>query len=51
LIGEAAKRTSVALLDAADLVESSAVDGIHLDSDAHRVLGTKVTAMVRELLD
>jgi lysophospholipase L1-like esterase len=50
LIREAAERTSAAFLDAADLVESSAVDGIHLDRDAHRVLGTKITAMVRELL-
>jgi lysophospholipase L1-like esterase len=50
LIAEAAKRTGSAFFDAAELVESSAVDGIHLDSDAHRVLGKKMTDTVRSLL-
>jgi lysophospholipase L1-like esterase len=42
LIRDAAKRTGATFLNAADVVESSAVDGIHLDSDAHQRLGAKV---------
>ncbi len=51
LIGGAAERAGVAFLEAADLIESSAVDGIHLDGDAHRILGTKLAAMVGEMPD
>jgi lysophospholipase L1-like esterase len=39
LIADVAKRTGSAFLDASAFVESSVVDGIHFDSDAHRVLG------------
>lgn len=50
LFGEVAKRTGIPFFDAAELIESSAVDGIHLDSDSHRVLGKKMTEMVRTLI-
>lgn len=50
LIGDAAKRTGAAFLNAADVVESSAVDGIHLDSDAHQALGAKAKEMVAGLV-
>ncbi|MCW5695562.1 MAG: SGNH/GDSL hydrolase family protein [Bauldia sp.] len=50
LVGEAAKRTGAAFLNAADIVESSAVDGIHLDSDAHQRLGAKVKEMAVALV-
>jgi lysophospholipase L1-like esterase len=47
---DAAKRASAAFLDAGAFVESSTVDGIHLDSDAHRVLGTEIAKAVQALL-
>lgn len=49
LIQDAAKRTGASFLDAGTIVESSAVDGIHLDSDAHRVLGTELAKLVHQL--
>jgi len=42
LFREAAKRSGVAFLDAGAVIESSTVDGIHFDSDAHRVLGNEI---------
>jgi lysophospholipase L1-like esterase len=47
---EAAKRAGAAFLNAADLVESSTVDGIHLESDGHRVLGTELAKAVEALI-
>ena len=47
---DAAKRAGAAFLDAADFVESSTVDGIHLDSDGHRALGTEMAKAVRALV-
>lgn len=47
---DAAKRCGAAFFDAAEFVESSAVDGIHLDSDAHRVLGTELAKAVQTIV-
>lgn len=51
LIQDVAKRTGVSFFDAGHLVESSAVDGIHLDSDAHRLIGTELARSLTALLD
>jgi lysophospholipase L1-like esterase len=51
LIREAARRTGAGFVDAAAFVESSSVDGIHLDSDAHRVLGLKLASAVLAALE
>ena len=48
-IRDVAKRPGAAFFDAGDVVESSAVDGIHLDSDAHRVLGVELARAVQAL--
>lgn len=50
LFREAAKRSGVAFLDAGALIESSTVDGIHFESDAHRVLGTEIAKAVQALM-
>ena len=50
LIREAAKRSDAAFFNAGEFVESSAVDGIHLDSDAHRVLGAEMAKAVQALM-
>jgi len=42
-----AERLGVDFLDAGEHVRTSAVDGVHLDPDAHRVLGEAVAAAVR----
>jgi len=44
-----ATRCRASFLDAGRLVESSAVDGIHLDAESHRVLGIAVARQVEEL--
>lgn len=49
LFREAAKRSGAAFLDAGAVIESSTVDGIHFDSDAHRVLGTEIAKAVQAL--
>ena len=51
LIRDAAKRAGAAFLNSGDFIESSAVDGIHLDSDAHRALGIRISAIVLELIE
>ncbi len=51
VLRDAAKRAGAAFLNAEQFVESSTVDGIHLDSDAHRVLGTEVAKAVQALLE
>lgn len=51
LFGEVAKRTGATFVDAGALVESSAVDGIHFDSDTHRVLGLELAKVVESLID
>lgn len=50
LFREAAKRSGVAFLDAGAVIESSTVDGIHFESDAHRVLGTGIAKAVQALV-
>lgn len=50
LIREAAKRTGAAFLDAGEFVESSTIDGIHLDSDSHRTLGTELARVIPALI-
>jgi lysophospholipase L1-like esterase len=49
LIGDVARRCNVAFLDAGKIVESSAVDGIHLDSEAHRALGLALARIVETM--
>jgi lysophospholipase L1-like esterase len=48
-LAEVAARCRATFLDAATLVESSTVDGIHLDAESHRVLGTAVARLVEDL--
>lgn len=50
LYAAVAKRTGAALVDASVMVEPSVIDGIHLESDAHRCLGTEIARVVKELL-
>ncbi len=45
-IGQAAARQSVAFVDAGDIVESSSVDGIHMEGDSHRILGLALAKAV-----
>lgn len=49
--GEAAARCGVPFLDAGAVVESSTVDGIHLDEDAHRVLAAALAERIRPMFD
>lgn len=49
LFREAAQRSGAAYFDAGEVIESSTVDGIHFDSDAHRVLGTALAKAVQAL--
>ena len=50
LFRDTAKRTGASFVDAAEFVESSTVDGIHLDSDAHRVLGGEIAKVVQAMM-
>jgi lysophospholipase L1-like esterase len=50
-IRDVAKRTGASFVDAGTLVESSSVDGIHLDSDAHRILGLELARVVHSLME
>jgi lysophospholipase L1-like esterase len=50
LVRDVAKRTGVTFVDAGAFVESSTVDGIHYDSDTHRVLGTELAKAVKVLM-
>jgi lysophospholipase L1-like esterase len=45
-----AQEIGCALLDTADVIVSSDIDGIHLDIDEHRKLGEAVAARVRQLV-
>jgi lysophospholipase L1-like esterase len=49
-IRDAARRAGAAFFNVADFVESSTVDGIHFDSDAHRVLGVELAKAVQALV-
>jgi lysophospholipase L1-like esterase len=42
---------TVPLLDLRDHVASSPIDGIHLEADGHRSIGTAVAARLREMLN
>ncbi len=42
-----AKRADVGFLDAGKVIEVSAVDGIHLDQDAHRDLGIAIADIIK----
>jgi lysophospholipase L1-like esterase len=44
-----AKRADISFLDAGKVIEVSAVDGIHLDQDAHRDLGVAVAEVVKSM--
>jgi len=46
-IGQAARRNGAGFVNAGAYVESSAADGIHLDSDAHRILGMEIARAVQ----
>jgi lysophospholipase L1-like esterase len=50
LIAGVAKRAGVTFVDGGDFVESSAIDGIHYDSDAHHALGTQLAKIVTKLM-
>jgi lysophospholipase L1-like esterase len=47
---DVAKRTGVAFVDAGAAVEASAVDGIHFDSDSHRILGVAMAKAVQDVM-
>ena len=49
-IRDVAKRTGATFVDAGTLVESSSIDGIHLDSDAHRILGLELARVVQAVM-
>ena len=51
LICEAAKRTGATFVDAGEFVESSTIDGIHLDSASHRTLGVELARAIHELIE
>ncbi len=44
--GEVARRCGATFLDAGAIVESSTVDGIHLESDSHRALGSAIAKLI-----
>ena len=46
-LADVAARCRAAFLDAGTLVESSTIDGIHLEAEAHRVLGSAVARHCR----
>jgi lysophospholipase L1-like esterase len=48
LLRDVAGRCELPFVDAGEIVESSAIDGIHLDSDAHRRVGLELAKAVRE---
>jgi lysophospholipase L1-like esterase len=48
-LSDMARRCRAAFFDAGTVVESSAIDGIHLDSDAHRTLGVALAEAVRSV--
>jgi lysophospholipase L1-like esterase len=46
LLRDVAHRCQVPFIDAGEIVESSSIDGIHLDSNAHRLLGMQLAKVV-----
>lgn len=51
LYADLARRLDVPFLDAGSVVEVSAVDGIHFDSDSHRRLGLAMADAIRGLFN
>jgi lysophospholipase L1-like esterase len=49
LIDEVSRRTGVGYFDAGTVVETSVIDGVHLDEDAHRTLGGELAREVANL--
>lgn len=49
-MAEVAARCRAVFLDAGTIVETSTVDGVHLEADAHRVLGAAVARIVETTL-
>lgn len=47
---DAAKRSGAEFFNVGDFVESSTIDGIHLDSDSHRIVGTEMAKTVQALI-
>jgi lysophospholipase L1-like esterase len=50
-IRDVARRTGATFVDAGAFVESSSIDGIHLDSDAHRILGLELARVVQTVME
>lgn len=50
LYADLARRLDVPFVDAGSVIEVSAVDGIHLDSDSHRALGLAIADVVASIL-
>lgn len=48
-MAEVATRCGAAFLDAGTLIESSTVDGVHLEAEAHHALGSAVARLVVDL--
>ncbi|WEK52014.1 MAG: SGNH/GDSL hydrolase family protein [Candidatus Kaistia colombiensis] len=46
----AAKGRNIAVFDAGSVIASSEIDGIHLDAEAHGILGEALAARVEEIL-
>ncbi|WP_421759057.1 SGNH/GDSL hydrolase family protein [Devosia sp.] len=50
LLAEMAHRNGLPYFDAGEIIEVSAIDGIHLDSDAHRALGLALAKTIQGML-
>lgn len=50
LLADVAKRAGIAFLDAGTIIEVSAIDGVHYDSDAHKALGGAVAKATQGIL-
>ena len=47
---EVARELGCDFLDAGALVDPNDEDGVHLDQDAHRILGEAIAARIREMI-
>lgn len=50
LIAEVSRRTGVGFFDAGTVIETSVIDGVHLDEDAHRALGGELAREIVSLI-
>jgi lysophospholipase L1-like esterase len=48
--GSLARRLRISFLDAGEHIQSSAVDGIHLDADQHLILGGAIAGCLKEMV-